>query len=332
MSWSCRHARLLTRLLAAVIFPLLAAPAYGTPEGPSGGALEPRAPQSDVLIFESGERMSGKLKACVGNRCQLDSSSVPLATIVWIGFEEGERQTPKVEDPARDELHLRDGSVKSGHLLGISLGVVALQEGSYDRTDVAWLHLGGRSEPPKPTAEAGQEAGGDSAPASTPPPPSSGEATPTPPSSAPPPSPPPSRPSLPLIVGSGGVHRGHLWTGTIRVRLRTGSGSSAVIESRSEIKVRMREFRTLLKRLDTGKVVGEQILLDPENTVMKSDYRLDSDGEDGSFSHCKGTGTQTLAWTPSDPHGDQSSFVLVNRSKAGTLPLLGFSVARGTPR
>jgi hypothetical protein len=306
--------------LAGAIFLLAAGAAAAFAARPSPAPAQ----RSDVLVLTSGETARGSLKACIGTQCQLDSRSIPRTDIAWIGFQSLGTLPPRVGDAAHDEVHLRDGTVSSGHLVGISLGVVAFAEASYERSAVAWIHLAGAPATPPPGSLAAngeppptpQGDGGGGTGTTQPPP--------TPPSSPPPPPPPPPRP------GSAGPHqRGHLWSGTIRTHLHNDY-QSVTTDIRSEVRARLREYAKPLKRLDNFKVFGRLILLDPEETVVTGSYALDAESQDVQ-THCKGSGTTTLSWTPQDPHGDQGSAIYVNQSDADSTPWLGFAVKRGAP-
>src|SRR5207248_1804746 len=77
---------------------------------------------------------------------------------------------PSVKDASEDEVHLVDGSVHKGHLVGVSLGEIDIMNGSYEREDVAWIHFAGA-----PSAIAGQEAPRPPPPPPPPPPPKKDE-------------------------------------------------------------------------------------------------------------------------------------------------------------
>ncbi len=104
-----------------------------------------RALSQDVLILRSDETRSGELKTCVGKICTLDSTSVPRDTIAWIGLRGAEPDPPSVNDPAQDEVHLKDSSVHAGQLAFVDRGRVVTERDSYQRDKVAWVYLA----PPK---------------------------------------------------------------------------------------------------------------------------------------------------------------------------------------
>jgi hypothetical protein len=133
----------------------------------------------DLLILRSGRIEKGDLKACAGDRCQLSENSFPRDQIAWIGLSAPIASPPAVKDPAGDEVHVRGGSVESGRLVGINLSAVVTERRSYERPQVAWIHLGAGGERPPlsdeirhPKIKGGGEGAGDSGNRKPPPPPS----------------------------------------------------------------------------------------------------------------------------------------------------------------
>ncbi|MGE5232866.1 MAG: hypothetical protein ACM3OB_02055 [Acidobacteriota bacterium] len=142
--------------------------------------LAARSEAKDLVILRDGSRRTGDLRSCVGDRCQLGTESIAESTIDWIGFQRRSGEpAPTAHEPQRDEVLLNDGSVHSGHLVGVSLGEVVLQEGSFDRAGVAWLHLAGGVPPASGGPIAGEE---KPTPRPTPSPSATGPQPPVPPS------------------------------------------------------------------------------------------------------------------------------------------------------
>jgi hypothetical protein len=109
----------------------------------------------DVVIARDGTRSTGRLASCVGGVCMLGGKEIARAGIAWIGF--GQEGAPSREaaggiepgardSPDADRLLLADGSTVAARVVGISLGVVATDAGSYDRSLVAWVRFAGAPE------------------------------------------------------------------------------------------------------------------------------------------------------------------------------------------
>lgn len=133
--WAIRSASLLLTVGTAWASPYLVPGLGGTS----------RALSQDVLILRSDETRSGELQTCVATTCTLDSASVPRDAIAWIGLRGAEPDPPAVNDPAQDEVHLKDSSVHAGQLTFVDSGRVVTERDSYERDKVAWVYL----TPPK---------------------------------------------------------------------------------------------------------------------------------------------------------------------------------------
>ncbi|MGH9360771.1 MAG: hypothetical protein ACRD2T_02565, partial [Thermoanaerobaculia bacterium] len=160
-------------------------------------ACAPLAAQ-DLLILRDGARKTGKLQVCAGEVCRLGAESVPRAAIAWIGLATDAAQPPGTEAGDTDEVHLRGGSVERGSFVGLSLGAIAFAHRSFDRDQVAWIHLGLKTpEDRAPTGAEEAEPSTTKEPAGPPPEslppqlPPSDEAPPSEPQKPSPPSPPP---------------------------------------------------------------------------------------------------------------------------------------------
>lgn len=138
-------------------------------------------PAADLLILGDGETRVGELQGCAASSCTFAYSPVNRESIAWIGLRTGESSPPAVRYPDADEVHLVDGSIHPGRLLGISASRVFTDRASFERLQVTWVHLAG-VEPEAPLPPSGAPPGG----------PGEGEAPPEPgPPQEPPPPPPP---------------------------------------------------------------------------------------------------------------------------------------------
>jgi len=95
----------------------------------------------DLLLLRSGERRSGALKSCLADRCALGGRPVPRDEIAWVGLGRGAADPPALAPSATDRVVLTDGTVRTGAVSGVSLGVVALEGGELDRSEVAWIRF-----------------------------------------------------------------------------------------------------------------------------------------------------------------------------------------------
>jgi hypothetical protein len=136
----------------------------------AGAAAPARAdvPQrrADVVIRVNGQVLRGVLRTCTTS-CRIASNIVPRAQVAWIGFAAALASPPPPGDASEDEVHLRDGTVRREHLLGVTLDEVRTAKGSYARQTVAWIHLAppAGSTPPsgeirKPVVKDGEGGGG----------------------------------------------------------------------------------------------------------------------------------------------------------------------------
>lgn len=97
----------------------------------------------DVLVLTDGSRRAGSVQACTEERCVVGGAPVARAEIAWVGLATGDAPPPAGAAAAQDALHLADGTVVSGPVLGISLGVVATETESYERERVRWVRFAG---------------------------------------------------------------------------------------------------------------------------------------------------------------------------------------------
>jgi hypothetical protein len=151
---------------------------------------------SDIVIKRDGRKLTGKLKSCIGSRCQLDAQSIPRDTIAWIGLTSKSSTPPAVVDRYKDEVHLIDGRVESGALLNLTLGDVVTEMSNFKRADVVWIHFVPPNTNEGPViddsgAEPAPAPAPSPAPAPAPPTPQPKPRTPAPPSRPPAPTPKP---------------------------------------------------------------------------------------------------------------------------------------------
>ena len=100
----------------------------------------------DHVILRDGTSGAGKLQTCTAESCWLSGQAIKREKIAWIGLGPAQKSPPRVTQTATDEVHLVDGSVRTGPVIGVSLGAVA-QSGSLDRSQVRWIHFVISSEP-----------------------------------------------------------------------------------------------------------------------------------------------------------------------------------------
>ena len=98
------------------------------------------AAAQDLVIRQDGSRASGRLTACAGERCMLGGKPVPRSEIAWIGLGV-DPQAPPPGGTGGPRVHLADGTVRPGAMVGLSLGSVALADGSLERHLVRWICL-----------------------------------------------------------------------------------------------------------------------------------------------------------------------------------------------
>ena len=181
----------------------------------AGQRLAGAAEGSDLLVLRDGKRQSGSLVTCAVDTCLMGTSVVPRENIQWIGLSLSQKlqaTPPPLQNSATDELHLADGSVHSGSVLGIRAHSVETAGKSYDRKEVKWVYLAPVSGKPR---------GGPA------------------PSAPPPGSTPPNPPAFPSILGS----KGGLWIGTVQgERTVTYTGPPLVVHHYTNtIRVKLRE-------------------------------------------------------------------------------------------
>lgn len=105
----------------------------------------------DLLLLRDGSSRPGRLQACVEDVCQFDGSPVQRSAISCLGLgvpPDAVRPAPR--NPNVDEVHLVDGTIEPGPLLGISLGEVRTETASFPRPEVRWVCLAPQAPPPAP--------------------------------------------------------------------------------------------------------------------------------------------------------------------------------------
>jgi hypothetical protein len=98
-------------------------------------------PGDDLLIMRDATTQRGALVRCTDDVCQLDGRQIPRSAIVWIGLDGPQPPPPAVRNPARNELHLVDGSERSTSILTLDLKTVFTDDTPYPRQKVAWIYL-----------------------------------------------------------------------------------------------------------------------------------------------------------------------------------------------
>ena len=268
----------------------------------------------DALVLRDGNRRQGRLSACTDSGCQLDSAAVPLPAIAWIGLGVGGAAPPPAAALDGDaEAWLRNGERRRGRFVGVSLGVVALDETSLERDEVAWVQLA-RLEPSAPQEEpvrAGERSGGG---------------PPAPPAAAPPASPPlpppPAPPDVPPFgsPGAGPGTPGATWRGTIlgRYVVEDPGFSYQINVFSAELRGRERIYPLVVD----GSTVWEQVLIQPEEISIADTYRSTEFFAGGAS--CQGTGRQ--AGNPSAAFG----WIGRKRANIDLTPYLGYDLPPDT--
>jgi hypothetical protein len=178
-------------------------------------------PGNDLVLLRDGNRQGGTLRGCTNSGCALESQAIPQAAIAWIGFSVVGDAPPAVRNPAGDEIHLRNGSIESGHLVGISDSKVVTDRLSYERKDVAWIHLVPPASRPPSSGEMAQSANDA---------PGKGQDDPGTPPKPPSPPPPPPTKADPPHGGPNPPATGEMcnfWLGNVRARSTSKIGSVA---------------------------------------------------------------------------------------------------------
>ena len=111
----------------------------------------------DLLILRS-ELRRGELLGCDATVCRLDGDTVPRQSIVMIGLGDPPLPVPQIRNPSHDELHLRDGSVRTGPFVSLDARRVITPERTFERREVRWIYL---APPPAGFAGGGSPAGGN---------------------------------------------------------------------------------------------------------------------------------------------------------------------------
>lgn len=251
-----------------------------------------------MLILRDGSRRFGKLQSCVGDRCHLDGQQVLREQIEWIGLKDPETVPPAVRDATADEVHLRDRTVHSGALVGISAGEVLTERRAFDRPGVAWIHLvaigtdaDGEADGPKRLGAPSDSSPSEPPPSESPqpqsPPPgdwSIEDPPPTKPKIDPPPpkprdEPPPGRPPDPPPPSDRPT--GDLWIGHVHAderRTFTDDGGGGFHHYSAKLLVRLRESpRPALAVRDAKspsgiRIAGHAFALNNEGTRVEVGY------------------------------------------------------------
>jgi hypothetical protein len=125
----------------------------------AGGAIPSPAEAQDLLVLRRGEIRRGELSSCDATACRLDKASVPRRDIAWIGLGDAAMPTPQMRNPLQDELHVRDGSIHPGPLVGLDVRRVTTPARTFERRQVRWIHL---APPPAGFSGGGGSPGGGS--------------------------------------------------------------------------------------------------------------------------------------------------------------------------
>jgi hypothetical protein len=171
----------------------------------------------DLLVLRDGKRKSGSLVACGISTCLIGTSVVPRQNIQWIGLSLSQKlqaALPPVQSSANDELHLADGSIHPGALLGILADSVATVKESLARQTVKWVHLvpvHAKGTRPEYIDAGSPDSGNGGNPGNAGNPATPGKTGRSAPPAAPPGSTSPNPAAFPSSLGS----KGGLWIGTV---------------------------------------------------------------------------------------------------------------------
>ncbi len=127
----------------------------------ASGLVPGRAPAEDTLIVTDGMR-TGSVDGYAGGVCTFDGTAVPRGSIYYIGLD-AELPPPAPQDPMRDEVYLRNGTVHPGPLVSIDADKVVTENDSHARKQVAWIWLTprlpgqGQAVPPTATTDPAAE-------------------------------------------------------------------------------------------------------------------------------------------------------------------------------
>jgi hypothetical protein len=127
----------------------------------AGGIVPASAEARDLLILLRGEMRRGELSSCDATTCRLDEATVPRSDIVMIGLGDPPLPIPAIQNFLQDELHLGDGSIRSGPFVGLDARRVVTLERTFQRREVRWIYLT-RAPGPGGVARQPPAGGGDS--------------------------------------------------------------------------------------------------------------------------------------------------------------------------
>jgi hypothetical protein len=103
--------------------------------------LPAAAAAQDVLILKDGKQRTGPLTVCAGAVCRLGGVETALSEIGWIGLGQEAAAPPALAAATVDVVLLRGAGERRGRLVGVSLGVVTLEDAEVDRAAVSWIRL-----------------------------------------------------------------------------------------------------------------------------------------------------------------------------------------------
>jgi hypothetical protein len=110
-----------------------------------------RAPAArDVVVGRDAVVHAGRLERCDLAACRLDERTFARSVIGFVGLGIESAVPPPVQDPSRDELHLRDGGLVQEPLAQIDREGVLAGPRSFARAEVDWVYLARPREEPAP--------------------------------------------------------------------------------------------------------------------------------------------------------------------------------------
>jgi hypothetical protein len=137
----------------------------------------------DVLVTRDAQVQTGSLEGCDASSCELNGRRIARDALSFIGLDAETPTPPPVEDPERDELHLRGGGVVHERLVRIDDEAVFVGARRLERGEVAWVYLAGertQRDPQATSAPRPEPEGSDEIDQPPPPPPPEPESEPDP--------------------------------------------------------------------------------------------------------------------------------------------------------
>jgi hypothetical protein len=151
------NAARLAALAGGSILAVFAATRWLDGEGGAPGDVG-RVEIRDVLVARDAEVRAGLLAGCDATRCELDGRLFDRSSLAFVGLGVETATPPAIEDPSRDELHLRGGGVVHEPLARIDDEAVFAGARRFERGEVTWVYLAVAAEAERPGPQGTEEA------------------------------------------------------------------------------------------------------------------------------------------------------------------------------